>query len=215
MHLLTTLFHYVLLITKKYNIDESHGLSHSMDVLLYSNKLYDELLPKYPQLKNQEKVIYISAVLHDMCDKKYMVQDEGLRDIGEYLSKTCSTLITPNEINLIKLIVSTMSYSKVKKDGFPNLGIYQQAYHIVRESDLLSAYDFDRSIIYHINKSSSSINSAYKNAEDLFEKRVFQHKNDGLLISDYSNNMHDQLCDIAKKRMIHWNKVIYKTTYSN
>jgi hypothetical protein len=186
-----------------------------MDVLLYSNKLYDEWLPKYPQLKNQEKVIYISAVLHDMCDKKYMVQDEGLRYIGEYLSKTCSTLITPNEINLIKLIVSTMSYSKVKKDGFPNLGIYQQAYHIVRESDLLSAYDFDRSIIYHINKSSSSINLAYKNAEDLFEKRVFQHKNDGLLISDYSNNMHDQLCDIAKKRMIHWNKIISKTTYSH
>jgi len=215
MSLLNTLFYYVLLTTKKYNIDESHGLSHSMDVLLNSNKLYDEWLPRYPQLKNQEKVIYVSAVLHDMCDKKYMVQDEGVRDIGEYLGKTCSTLITPNEINMVKLIVSTMSYSKVKKDGFPNLGIYQQAYHIVRESDLLSAYDFDRSIVYHINKSGASINVAYKNAEDLFQTRVFQHKHDGLLISDYSNKMHDRLCDIAKKRMNHWNKIISKTTYSN
>jgi hypothetical protein len=150
-----------------------------------------------------------------MCDKKYMVQDEGVRDIGQYLSKTCPTIITPNEINLIKMIVSTMSYSKVKKDGFPNMGIYQPAYHIVRESDLLSAYDFDRSMIYHISKSNSSIDTAYKNAEELFQKRVFQHKNDGLLISDYSNAMHHELSNIARKRMNHWNRMISKMTYSH
>ena len=208
MSLLNTLFRYVLLTTKKYNIDESHGLSHSMDVLLYSNKLYEDWLPKHPHLKNQERIIYVSAVLHDMCDKKYMVQEEGIRDIGQYLKSS----VTDNEINVVKLILSTMSYSKVKKDGFPNLGIYQSAYHIVRESDLLSAYDFDRSLIYHINKSKVDIDVAYKNAEELFQTRVFKHKKDGLLISDYSNRMHDELCGIARRRMNHWNRIISKTT---
>ena len=42
-----------------------------------------------------------------------------------------------------------MSYSKVKVHGYPELGDYQLAYHIVRESDLLTAYNIPRSIVYN------------------------------------------------------------------
>jgi len=68
MSLLSKLVHFVLLTTKKYQIDESHGLSHSMNVLHYANKIYESEIENYPILKNQEKLIYVSAILHDMCE---------------------------------------------------------------------------------------------------------------------------------------------------
>ena len=85
MSLLTKLFHYVLLASSKYNIDESHGLSHSMDVLNFAHNIYINELPDCPFLKEQEKVIYTAAILHDMCDKKYVNEDEGIRQIEDFL----------------------------------------------------------------------------------------------------------------------------------
>ena len=45
-----------------------------------------------------------------------------------------------------------MSYSKVNKNGFPELGNYQLCYNIVREADLLASYNIDRCIIYQMIK---------------------------------------------------------------
>ena len=45
MSLLTKLFNFVLLTSAKYNIDESHGLSHSMDVLYNAHKIYESEVP--------------------------------------------------------------------------------------------------------------------------------------------------------------------------
>jgi hypothetical protein len=50
---------------------------------------------------------------------------------------------------MVKFIISKMSYSKVKSNGFPCIGPFQTAYNIVREADLLSDYDFYRCIIYN------------------------------------------------------------------
>ena len=79
-----------------------------------------------------------------MCDKKYMNEVEGLKRIEDFIEKDIDT----ERKEIILKIISTMSYSIVKKNGFPNLGIYQNAYHCVREADILSAYDFDRCVIY-------------------------------------------------------------------
>jgi hypothetical protein len=45
-------FQYVINTSKRYNIDESHALKHSMDVLHYSNKIYQSELTKNPYLKD-------------------------------------------------------------------------------------------------------------------------------------------------------------------
>ena len=176
MSLLSKLIHFVLLTTKKYEIDESHGLSHSMNVLHYANKIYEAEVENYPILKNQEKLIYVSAILHDMCDKKYLDETAGLKEIECFLQE--EDALTPTEINMSKQIMSTMSYSKVKQQGFPIMGGYQKAYHIVREADLLSAYDFDRCVIYKINKNGGDLDDAFKNANELFESRVLKHNDD-------------------------------------
>ena len=101
-----------------------------------------------------------------------------------------------------------MSYSKVKKDGFPDLGIYQKAYHVVREADLLSAYDFDRCIIYDLKVNKNSFDNSFYHAEQLFEKRVFKHAEDHLFTTEYAKNIYPSLHSNALQRINHWKKIL-------
>ena len=140
---------FVMVMSARYNIDESHSLGHSLTVLNYTNQIFESERYIFPPLKKQEKVVYSAAVLHDMCDNKYVAEQEGKRNIDELLTK----LRMPNvERQAVIDIIDTMSYSKVKKTGFPNHGEYQRAYHVVREADLLAAYDFDRCILYRLHQ---------------------------------------------------------------
>jgi HD superfamily phosphodiesterase len=206
MSFLTKLFNYVLLASAKYNIDESHGLSHSMNVLQFASELYQNELPKHSHLEDHERIIYASAVLHDMCDKKYMNEIVGLLEIEDFLRPE----LEPFEIGAVKHIISTMSYSTVKKNGFPNLGIYQNAYNIVRESDLLAAYDFDRTMIYQMKRNNNNIEEAFKNSNELFENRVLKHIDDNLITSNYGIKKALLLQFQATKRIVAWKKLLNK-----
>lgn len=206
MLLLNKLFQFVMYMTTKYNIDESHGIMHSMNVLNYAHNIYESELPKYPFLLDQQKIIYVSAALHDMCDRKYIDEDLGIKQIQDFLEDR----MDQNEIDITKKIITTMSYSKVKKNGFPELGEYQPAYHIVREADLLSAYDFDRCITYKMKQYNENFENSFHDAKKLFEERMFQHNNDGLFISDYSKRESFILEQMAHHRIENWNKIIYK-----
>ena len=101
-----------------------------------------------------------------------------------------------------------MSYSTVKKNGFPILGPYQHAYHIVREADLLSAYDFDRCMIYNMNKKQSDFEEAFVESYNLFQNRVLRHNEDGLLLTDYSIRKSHILENKALSRIDHWRKIL-------
>ena len=263
--LLVKLFNYILMTTTKYNIDESHGVSHSMNVLLYTHNIFSAEVPVHQYLKPQEKIIYISALLHDMCDKKYVNETEGLVDIERFLSDQpivdsenpavkygkdysidigssdlfsgfvsnarnssvpvlvplptplsksipyrldAKPLVSKKEMDVIKQIIETMSYSKVKCAGYPDLGEYQHAYHIVREADLLTAYDFDRSMIYHMKRNNHNVKNAFENAEILFHNRVLRHNKDGLFVTDFSKRHSIQLHTVALSRMQTWRRII-------
>jgi hypothetical protein len=199
-------------MSKKYSVDESHGLLHSMNILNYANTIYEYEKINFPFLQSQEKIIYVSAIIHDMCDAKYMNEAEGIKQINDFLENQ----ITNDEINIIQNIISTMSYSKVKKNGFPCLGDYQMAYHIVREADLLTAYDFERCMIYHLNKQNNDNNvvDAFCNAKKLFENRVFKHEEDGLFITSWSKNNHLHLHSQALTRINVWEKIIKNPVFS-
>ena len=207
MLLLNKLFQFFMYMTAKHNMDETHGIMHSMNVLNYAHEIYESELPKNPFLIEQQKIIYVSAALHDMCDRKYIDEDIGIR----YIQKFLEHRMDQNEIDITKKIITTMSYSKVKKNGFPELGEYQSAYHIVREADLLSAYDFDRCIIYKMKQSKENFENSFYDAKKLFEERMFQHNNDGLFITDYSKRESFILEQIALHRIHNWNKIIHNT----
>jgi len=203
------LFTFVLSLSRKYNIDSSHSEGHSMAVLRYAEENYRSQLAQFPYLEDQTDVIYTAAVLHDMCDKKYMDQKEGIQEITQFLQEQ----LNPKEIYYATRIMETMSYSTVKKNGYPDLNEYQEAYHIVREADLLASYDFDRSMIYHLNRG-NTLTSSYKNALELFEDRVFNYNTDKLLLSDYAQKKALHLTSNALRQMTTWNKILIKSNFN-
>ena len=182
VNLVNHLFCYVIKTSKDYNIDESHALKHSIDVYKFANKIYNSEVKYNPYLKEQKKIIITSAILHDMCDKKYINEQVGINMIKDY----CKDYISEDEINIIENIILTMSYSKVKKNGYPELNDYELAYHIVREADLLAAYDIDRTIIYSMYKENLNYHDAIKRTIELFKNRVLQYRNDNLFITNFS-----------------------------
>lgn len=207
MYFFTKLINFVLLASSKYNIDESHGIIHSMNVLHFAHEIYEAELPKNPRLYENQKIIYTAAVLHDMCDKKYMDEHEGISEIAKYIGSDFHDY----EVDAISSIIGTMSYSKVKKSGFPKLGPYQHAYHIVREADLLAAYDFDRCMIYDLRQKEVDMWGAYQHANELFEKRIFKHNADKLFVHDYAKQKSLELESIALQRISAWRKILCST----
>lgn len=191
-NVLNAAFNYVIFTSKEFNIDESHALKHSIDVFNNANKIYDFELKNNRFLENQKEIIQISAILHDMCDKKYMDEKIGVQNINNYMKD----FINSEDLSVISNIMSTMSYSKVKKNGYPNLEKYQLAYHIVREADLLSAYDVDRCLIYQIMHEKYNYVDSLRFVVDLFENRVLKYREDDLFITEYSKKksllLHEQ-----------------------
>jgi HD superfamily phosphodiesterase len=182
-------FNYVVYTSKKFDIDESHSLKHSMEVFHLANKIYDSELPANEFLKKHQNIISISAILHDMCDKKYMNEQSGIQDMQLFMKD----YMKESELEIVSKIISTMSYSKVNQKGFPDLKEYQLAYHIVREADLLSAYDIDRCIIYGMMKEKKTYNEAIIRALELCDNRILKYRCDNLFITEYSKNYSERL----------------------
>jgi HD superfamily phosphodiesterase len=182
INLINNGFKYVIETSNLYKIDESHALKHSMEVFGLAKKIYESELVKNPYLEEQKEIIYMAAIGHDMCDKKYMDEKIGVQRYKTFLSEN----MKHDEIEIIGKIIETMSYSKVKVNGYPNLGDYQLAYHIVREADLLSAYDIDRCVIYGMFVEKLDYDKALERAIKLFESRVLTYISDNLFITQYS-----------------------------
>jgi HD superfamily phosphodiesterase len=182
--LINQAFRFVVQTSQEYSIDESHALKHSMEVFNYANSIYESELLLNPNLENDRKIIYLSAIVHDMCDKKYMDEESGVENMNKFMKD----YISSEELIVVSDIIKTMSYSKVKINGYPDFKEHQSAYHIVREADLLAAYDLDRCIIYKMMRDKFSYTDAMLEAKSLFETRVLNYRNDNLFVTNYSKN---------------------------
>ena len=207
MKLLIKTIKYVLDNAKLYNIDDSHGLSHSLNILYYTGLLYDKELKNYPNIKKYKKIIYCSAILHDMCDKKYINQVEGINK----LKSTFINDFTEKEFEHIETIISKMSYSYVKKNGFPKISdeLYIP-YHIVREADLLTGYDFERAMNYKLQNFDTNLYDAYDDAVKLFNDRVLKHNDDNLFITKTGKHISRNLEKKTHKKLQHWKNILFK-----
>ncbi len=188
-------FELVMILCKKFNIDESHSLKHSMEVYNFALRIYESEVAMNAYLEQQKDIIVLAAILHDTIDKKYVAEADGIEEIRQFLEG----YVTPEKLGIIFQIITTMSYSTVKKNGFPLLGDYQLAYHIVREADLLAAYDIDRCIMYSMYTKNSNYTEALDAAIVLFEHRVFRHRKDRLFVTNYSKKLSIKLHKKAKK----------------
>jgi hypothetical protein len=156
-----------------------------METFRFANQIYNSEIKKNPFLEEQKDIIFVSSILHDMCDKKYMVERLGVSLINQYMGEYMSQ----PKLDVVSNIITTMSYSKVKQNGYPDLKNYQLAYHIVREADLLAAYDIDRCIMFGMNVEKLTYSYALIRAIDLFDKRVLKYRDDGLFVTDLAKEL--------------------------
>jgi HD superfamily phosphodiesterase len=193
--LIVKAFDLVMVLCKKFNIDESHSLKHSMEVYNFALRIYESELHMNAYLEEQKDIIVLAAILHDTIDKKYVAEADGIEEIRKHLNG----FVTVEKLDVIFQIITTMSYSTVKKNGFPLLGDYQLAYHIVREADLLAAYDIDRCVMYSMYTKNANYSEALDMAIVLFDNRVLKHRKDKLFVTNYSKKLSVNLHKKAKK----------------
>jgi hypothetical protein len=194
LQLVNNAFNYVVKTSKFYKIDESHALKHSMEVYGFTKKIFESEVLKNPLLENQREIIYMASIGHDMCDKKYIDEKEGIERYKNHLSY----LMPSDKLEIMGKIIETMSYSKVKANGYPKFEEYQLAYHIVREADLLAGYDIDRCVMYSMFKDNVEYCDALTEAIEFFDNRVFRMRQDRLFKTEYSRNLSLKLHKKAK-----------------
>jgi hypothetical protein len=165
--------------------------------IIVTNTQYERLrIYLYTKTENEQ-----SWIEYDRIDAQiYMKNNIVVRFVNKY-QKYISEYIKPTDVEIIGKIIATMSYSKVKINGYPDLKEYQLAYHIVREADLLSAYDIDRCVIYGMYVEKLEYDAALKRAIELFESRVLKYRSDNLFITKYSKKESLKMHNNAKRNL--------------
>ena len=206
---LNKIFKFITTTCNLYNIDESHGVRHSMDILRISKNIVEEELNMCPYLHNKEHIVYTSALLHDMCDHKYFKNNEGTENVFKFLTENN---YEKNDIDDIMRIIDTISYSKVKKYGYQfkkNESLeFKKMYHIVREADLLCAYEVERCLLYDLHTRNNPFTTSFKRADDLFQIRMLKHFDDNLFTTKYALREGRKMHKDAQERLDEFKKII-------
>jgi len=209
--LLTKCLEYIKTVVRENNIDDSHAMLHHLDVVNFATEIYEKeiKLKKNKYLINHLHIIIVSCALHDAFDNKYIENHESKLDEIYIIFQD---IIPVDDITIIIKIISTMSYSKVKKEGkeklASDLGEYALAYHVVREADLLSAYDFDRCMVYNQYFKPSDMKTTFDEAHKLFKIRMFKHYEDNLFVTKFASKKGLELEKKARKRIDTWAKLL-------
>ena len=194
------LFAFIEKQCKQYGIDESHGLKHAKGTLMRAN----QILSSMSDISEDERRMSLyAAAIHDTCDSKYTPVNEAAKAIGFFLR---SQGWSPQDISALINIVTSMSYSKLKKSlssgqvDFPNHGIWQRAYHVARHADLLEGYIVARCVMYnqHIFPS-KSMDEHWQMVSELFSERVFTYVSEGWIFLPYAIELSKSLEEEARR----------------
>jgi hypothetical protein len=173
------LFNFIEQQCMKYDIDKSHGAKHAWGTAIRAK----QIIKTHTLSDQEERVAIYAAALHDMCDSKYCPVEEASEDIKNFL---LDIKWIPEEIDAVLSIITTMSYSKLKrsvKDGviqYPDHGKWQMAYDVARNADLLEGYIVARCVLYNMHiYPKKTENEHWERAEQLFNERVFLYASEG------------------------------------
>lgn len=200
-----SLFFFIGKQCAKYNIDESHGLKHAIGTCLRAYELIQALSVKLT--KKEQRVALYAAALHDMCDSKYTDVTIATEDIRRFLLGEGWSI---NDIETLVDIITTMSYSKLKRSQvdaqirYPDHGEWQIVYHIVRHADLLEGYIVARCFLYnkHIFPEKSHDEHWWR-AREIFQERVFKYVSDGWIFLPEALPMASLLESHARNCFLH------------
>ena len=221
MHWVTAfniLFAFVLRRFGEMHVDESHHAGHSMQVLHHANRILAEEMKCRPRMRtlldSQSLVIFAAAVAHDTLDHKYCkdesVKETSLHQLHDLLTHNLS--MDARDVDATLHIIDGMSFSKCRQVGFPtNLGTYTVAFHIVREADLLAAYDIDRAMLFHLHtQPGSTLAEAYLSAKRVFLDRIAKQYRDGWLQTQYAKRVAPTLHRRSVMRLLQWRRLLRK-----
>lgn len=183
--------------SNNHKIDKSHNHHHSLEVLYWSSDIMKRSRKQYSV--DELLIISESCILHDMIDHKYCHDTERVKN---YLFKKHDL----EKAETIMNIIDSISYSKTFVDNrlvFPEWiehSRYKNAYHIVREADLLSSFNIARMIEYRLAQD-MHVNAIKKEVVEFYNKRVSKLVQRRFFVHPYANIRARQLNEIAKLKI--------------
>lgn len=210
MRLLQSFLHLVPLVERfvmdtcfDNHIDISHNLHHSHQVKELGFLIAQQ---DYHLNRKQQETLYLSCMLHDMCDAKYVPRIQGILDISNFLRKHCSMDVHDGVLN----IITTMSYNQIVSSHghiqYPNWlqceHNFKEVFHITREADLLTSYDMKRMVHYKHDRLGFIYSSdIYEDIMDTVENRMSQLISRNLFVSPTAQRIayhwHHHLCHVV------------------
>ena len=99
-------------------------------------------------------------------------------------------------------------FDKLISSDYQKISDNMKSFNKIREADLLAAYDFDRCMIYNMQKINPDFETTYRSASELFERRVLRHNDDNLFTTDYAKRKSLILHNEAVRRIKSWKRVL-------
>jgi hypothetical protein len=174
--------------SRYYNIDVSHNLHHSLQVKELGFVIAEH---DYHLDTRQKEILYLSCMLHDMCDAKYIPRTQGILDVSNFIRNGCGVSMLTHDA--VMEIITSMSYSQiVKPDGRVEYPLWlsveghdwAEVFHITRQADLLTSYDLKRMIHYKQEKLGFCYScDIYQDVVRTVEARMGKLLEKGLLVS--------------------------------
>lgn len=183
-------------ISRVGRIDDSHNEKHSKEVLFWTIDILRH--PKTTKDPLKIKMAAQCALLHDALDRKYAT------DFSSTVSDHLQLFHTEDEVEVMMKIMRTMSYSEIRKNGFPTWiqeSPYQQLFHIVREADLLSSYNLARMVEYRRHLGGFTDQKIKDEIVELYDRRMGRLVEHGLFVLPGSAERAAQLDGIARAKL--------------
>ena len=186
-----------------YNIDMSHNLHHSLRV----KEIGFVIAARDHHLNTRQKeILYMSCMLHDMCDAKYIPHIQGILDVSNFMRNQCGVSMLTHDA--VMEIITSMSYSQiVKPDGTVKYPMWLsteqngwgEVFHIARQADLLTSYDMKRMIHYKKEKLGFHYScDIYQDVVGTLDTRMNKLIDKGLFLSPtaikVAKQWHQELC---------------------
>ena len=150
--------------------DKSHGIDHIQKVLKNVEKISKDYI-----FSTREKIILRAcALLHDAYDHKYFQKEEGITCVRNKITDDLTQFgLSWNEIQIIFIIINSISFSKEKEKRLEENNIYYELTkllspnmtnirNIVSDADKIEALGVEginRMILFSLVELKSSINN--------------------------------------------------------
>lgn len=203
LHLVPLVEQFILNKSFHYQIDVSHNLHHSHQV-----KELGFLIARQDYHLNykQQETLYLSCMLHDMCDAKYVPRVQGILDVSNFLKKYCEMDVHDGVMN----IITSMSYNQIVSNTghvvYPKWLCqeknFQDVFHISRQADLLTSYDLKRMIHYKHDRLGMFYSiDIYHDIVQTIDERMSKLIERKLFISPtakrLAHRLHHELCNVV------------------